>query len=91
MDEDPWDCPDLRHEVRLRQLKQLVGEFEAEVEDDNTEDSYLNLQPADVFLTGKAASSEISFKNLTEEDRQKFEVSMQKNGSHGRNLVLLKF
>ena len=55
-----------------------MGECEAETEDDNIEDFYLDTQPAYVFLTGKAASSEISLQILTEEDRQKFEVSMQK-------------
>lgn len=64
VDEDPWDCPNLPHEVRLPRLRQRVGEYEAEIEEENDEDLYLELQPADVFLTGKAASSEISLKNL---------------------------
>ena len=75
------------HEVRLRHLKRLVGECEAETEDDNIKDFYLGMQPAYVFLTGKAASS-VSLKNLTEEDSLRF--LCRKNGVHGRSLEVLK-
>ena len=78
VDEDLWDCPDLPHTVRLRQLQRMMPESEIDSEASEEESMLTQAQPADAFLTGKAASSEISLKNLGESDRQKFQDSMKR-------------
>ena len=78
VDEDLWDCPDLPHTVRLRQLQRMMPESEIDSEASEEESMLTQAQPADAFLTGKAASSEISLKNLDESDRQKFQDSMKR-------------
>ena len=85
-DDVPWDCPSLPYTIRLNQLRHLndgqinlLKEYGAEQSssEDNYDDMF-NDTPAETFLTGKAASTEISLKNLNEEDREKFQASMQK-------------
>ena len=78
VDEELWDCPDLPHTVRLRQLQRMMPESEIDSEASEEESMLTQAQPADAFLTGKAASSEISLKNLDESDRQKFQDSMKR-------------
>ena len=56
-----------------------MKEYGAELSLEEENDTFpVAESPADCFLTGKAASTEISLKNLNEEDRQKFQASMQK-------------
>ena len=79
-DEQLRDCPDLPHTVRLRQLKALSN-YETDDEESNdsvNEELYTHVHPANTFVTGKAASSEISLKDLNQEDRNTFDASMQK-------------
>ena len=78
VDEELWDCPDLPHTVRLRQLQRMMPESEIDSEASEEESMLTQAQPADAFLTGKAASSEISLKNLDESDRRKFQDSMKR-------------
>lgn len=63
----------------------MMPESEIDSEASEEESMLTQAQPADAFLTGKAASSEISLKNLDESDRQKFQDSMKRdwNGIHG--------
>ena len=88
-----WDCPDLPHTVRLRQLKALSN-YETDDEESNdsvNEELYTHVHPADTSMTGKAASKEISHKDLNQEDRKKFDVSMQKEWDSWKSLELLNF
>lgn len=78
--EDFWGHADLPQTVRLQQLRSVAG-FESEDESSgaNDEETYTAVHPADALLTGnKAATSEISLKDLNPDDREKFQASMQK-------------
>ena len=85
-DEVPWNCPDLPYTIRLHQLRRMndeqiniLKEYGAELSSEEENDTFpVAESPADCFLTGRAASTEISLKNLNEEDRQKFQAYMQK-------------
>ena len=57
----------------------ILKEYGAELSSEEENDTFpVAESPADCFLTGRAASTEISLKNLNEEDRQKFQAYMQK-------------
>ena len=81
-EDEMWDCPDLPHSVRLRQLQNMSNyndEDEDTLDDESfDEESYVAASPAHAFLTGRAASTEVSLKTLNDEDRRKFDVSMEK-------------
>ena len=58
-------------------------EYELDTTDEEEgEESLLSIaSPADVFLTGKAVRSEIRIKDLSPEEKEKFEASMAKEWS----------
>ena len=78
-----WDIPDLPEHVRERNMKSMLSESE-ESESDQEEKWLTEVfhafeqVPADAFLTGKAVKSEVSLKDLSPEDREKFWESMAK-------------
>ena len=82
VEEDIWDCPTFPSVIRERNLKRLAKEsgYTSDSNEEITEDEQaMNDDPADAFLTGKAArSTDIKLHNLSKEDREKFDASMAK-------------
>ena len=82
VEEDIWDCPTFPSVIRERNLKRLAKEsgYTSDSNEEVTEDEQaMNDDPADAFLTGKAArSTDIKLHNLSKEDREKFNASMAK-------------
>lgn len=79
----PWEDshPSLEDSVRRSRLQELLSDSDNILDDSASdeepevfEESYI----MEVFLTGRAVRSEISLKNLSPEDREKFNISMQK-------------
>ncbi|OLP82760.1 hypothetical protein AK812_SmicGene36569 [Symbiodinium microadriaticum] len=59
-----------------------VEEYVLETADDDDEESFMtSLCPTDMFLTEKSVRSEIKLKDLSSEERKKFEASMAKEWS----------
>ena len=76
-----WDEQPLTQTVRELRLKRMTDdgkeEHELDTEEDNDE-AFWNLIPADVFLTGKAVRSEIKLKDLRPKERELFVGAMEK-------------
>ncbi|CAE7766366.1 GIP, partial [Symbiodinium sp. CCMP2456] len=82
----PWDLPPVSHMVREQRLRKMVGdteEYETDTtdEEEDAEDLFSYLTPADIFLTGKAVRSEIKLKDLSPVEREKFVAAMAKEWS----------
>ena len=79
-----WTCPMMPSSIREHNMKRLLANYEdlsgSDVSSSNEDDpEQAQLQePADVFLTGKAVRSEVNLKQLSPEDRAKFDTSMAK-------------
>ena len=80
------EFPPVSHLVREQRLRKMVdGQEEYELDTTDEEEGEESLMstasPADVFLTGKAVRSEIRIKDLSPEEKRKFEASMAKEWS----------
>lgn len=78
-----WTCPMMPSSIRERNMKRLLNNYEelsgSDVSSDEADPEQDQLQePADAFLTGKAVRSEVNLKQLSPEDRAKFDASMAK-------------
>ena len=78
-----WTCPMMPSSIREHNMKRLLNNYEelsgsdVSSEEDDPEQDQLQ-EPADAFLTGKAVRSEVNLKQLSPEDRAKFDASMAK-------------
>eukprot|EP00435_Cladocopium_sp_Y103_P014041 s2039_g3.t1 len=86
VEEDDFDCETLPTTLKGKRLERMLN-YEGDAltssqSEDEKEQCFVEGQgPGDVFLTGKAVRSEISLKDLSQEDRAKYDVSMAKEWS----------
>eukprot|EP00435_Cladocopium_sp_Y103_P049373 s347_g14.t2 len=81
VEEDDFDCETLPTTLQGKRLERMLN-YEGDAltssqSEDEKEQCFVEGQgPGDVFLTGKAVRFEISLKDLSPEDRAKYDVSM---------------
>ena len=70
--------------LKNKRLERLLAEeglpmdFDEDSEESSSEQYMAHTSAGDVFLTGRAINSEVNLRDLSPEDRQKFDASMAK-------------
>ena len=87
VEDDDFECETMPSVLKSKRLEKMLN-YEDEVfspsqSEEEQEQCFVEVSqgPGDVFLTGKAVRSEISLKDLSPEDRAKYDVSMAKEWS----------
>ena len=84
VEDDDFDCETMPMSLKNKRLERLLAEeglpmdFDEDSEESSSEQYMAHTSAGDVFLTGRAINSEVNLRDLSPEDRQKFDASMAK-------------